>query len=100
MARTPKDEKLTVARPRKVQVTQWVEVTLDESKFDEKFMSEFREYFYPFATIEDHYQHLAQMGARGLYDSYSPFIEGYGPPKDMGIKIHVCSNETETEMMP
>lgn len=60
-----------------------VEVELDEAKFDEAFLAEFRESFYPFFDVERHVEHIAQLEARGLLDD---FTEGYGPIKDMGIK--------------
>jgi hypothetical protein len=59
-----------------------VEITLDEAKFDEAFMSEFRRSFYQFHDIEEHAEHLAQLQARGLLDF---FTEGYGEIKAMGI---------------
>jgi hypothetical protein len=59
-----------------------VEIELDETKFDEAFMAEFRQSFYPFYDINDHVEHLAQLQARGLLDF---FTEGYGEIKDMGI---------------
>lgn len=66
-----------------VEVAQVVTVELDETKFDEAFMQEFREGFYRFHTLEQHAEHIAQLEARGLIE---PFIEGYGPAEDMGIK--------------
>lgn len=72
---------------RLVQVTMTVEVTVDETKFDETFMTEFRKYMYPnFTTLDRHMEHLAQMHARGLYTD-EDFIEGYGQAKDMGIGL-------------
>ncbi|MBY3434876.1 hypothetical protein [Rhizobium laguerreae] len=59
-----------------------VEVEVDETKFDEAFLSEFRESFYPFFDVERHVEHIAQLEARGMLDD---FTEGYGPIKDMGI---------------
>lgn len=78
-----------------VAVTQIVEVELDETKFDEAFMAEFRESFYPFWEIEDHAEHIAQLEARGLLSE--EFTEGYGPLKDMGIVADVidCNEELE-----
>jgi len=64
-----------------------IHVDLDESKFTESFMEEFRRNFYDFQTIEDHAKHLAQLYTRGLVSSMSDFIEGYGNPNDMGIKF-------------
>lgn len=75
-------------------VTMEIEVTINKSKFTPEFMSEFRESFYPFETIDEHIEHLAQMHARGIYDDHS-FIEGYGYAKDMGIKFEHHSTETE-----
>lgn len=68
-----------------VEVTHLVEVELDEMKFTAEFISEFRSSFYGFKTIEEHACHLAQLQTRGLVDEHTSFIEGYGPPKDMGI---------------
>jgi len=69
-----------------------VEVEIDDSKFDEAFMAEFRESFYPFYTVERHVEHIAQLEARGLLDD---FTEGYGPIKDMGIKARTVGWEVE-----
>jgi hypothetical protein len=68
-----------------VAVTQVVKVTVDETKFTEEFLAEFRAHFYPFNTLKDHIEHLGQMHIRGVIGS--DFIEGYGPPEDMGIKF-------------
>jgi hypothetical protein len=71
---------------REVEVTQVISVEIDESKFDETFLKEFREFFYPFHEVEDHYHHLAQLYARGIVGSRkNDFIEGYGPAPEMGI---------------
>ena len=71
-----------------VEVTQLIEVELDENKFNDDFMKEFREYFYQFYMIEDHLNHLAQLYSRGIATGYSgSFIEGFGLAKDMGIKF-------------
>lgn len=69
-----------------------VTVEVDESKFDEEFMAEFREYMYPFDTVEEHMEHLAQLNARGLAYNYD-FIEGYGPTDEAGIKFVDGSGE-------
>lgn len=76
-------------------VTQWVEVEVDESKFTKEFTEEFTRYFYPFYTIDDHLKHLAQMEARGF--SSDTFIEGYGDPKEFGIKMKIVDQEEEIE---
>ncbi len=78
--------------------TSTVTVTVDETKFDENFMSEFLESFYPFQTLDDHMKHLAQLEARGLYSvGGTEFIEGYGPANEMGIEAHVSDMDLEIE---
>lgn len=71
-----------------VEVTHQVEVELDETKFTREFMSEFRASFYGFETIGEHACHLAQLVTRELVDEHTSFIEGYGPPQEMGIIFH------------
>jgi uncharacterized protein (DUF2126 family) len=84
---------------RKVQVTQTVEVTVDEATFTPEFMAEFRQFFFPFETLDEHLEHLAQLHARGIASDFPhAFIEGYGPPKDMGIRFEV-TDQTE-EVIP
>lgn len=77
-------------------VTRQVFVTVDESKFTESFMEEFRESFFPFFTVDDHREHLARLYAVGIIDGWSDeFIEGYGPANEMGIKFRDGWTETE-----
>lgn len=77
-----------------------VEVEIDETKFDEKFLKEFSEVYYNFiTTIDDHLEHLAQLYVRGLADNYS-FIEGYGDTSDMGIRFHTNSEDFESWVVP
>lgn len=80
-----------------VDVTQTVTVTLDETKFDDAFMQEFRSHFYSFDTLDEHAEHLAQLEARGLVGDYKPFVEGYGPLGEMGIKL--SSDHFEAEIV-
>ena len=70
-----------------VGVSQIIGVTVDETKFTPEFMAEFRKSFYQFHKIDDHIEHLAQLYARGFINNFSDFIEGYGDPKDFGIKF-------------
>jgi len=72
---------------KKVLVTQEIEVTVDETKFSEKFMQEFRDSFYQFDDLDAHIKHLAQLEARGFVPFDNSFIEGYGWSKDMGISF-------------
>lgn len=64
-------------------------IEVDETKFTEEWMAEFRKSFYQFYTVQDHVEHLAQLQARGIVElpDSRAFIEGYGNPADMGIKI-------------
>lgn len=79
---------------REVEVRQTVVVGIDESKFDEAFMEEFRSTMYPFKTLDDHLKHLAQLHVRGLADNKS-FIEGYGEAAEMGISFEVIDQAEE-----
>lgn len=82
-----------------VKVTQEIIVELDETKFDEKFMREFREDHYPFHSIERHAEHIAQLAARGIIESR--FIEGYGNALEMGISWKIVDGDQEaTEVKP
>lgn len=79
---------------RTVEVTQRIQVTINESKFTPEFMEEFRRDFYEFNTIEQHMEHLAQLYARGIATPYNDFIEGYGLSDDFGIKLK-CIDQSE-----
>lgn len=78
-----------------VKVVQYIDVTINEALFTEEFMEEFRESFYPFETLDEHYKHLAMLYARGFYNE--GFVEGYGDPEEMGIKIRLVDVESEVE---
>ena len=80
-----------------VMVAQTVSVDVDESKFTEEWMAEFRESFYPFHCVEDHVKHLAQLYARGLVSNFTSLIEGYGAPSDFGISF--CAIDQEDEIV-
>jgi len=90
-----------VTRRFTIDVTQTVEVELDETKFTDEFMEEFREGFFDFWTLADHAAHIAQLQARGLIDCerVGDFIEGYGPSADMGITARVVAQCTDTEQV-
>ena len=79
-----------VKRTASVTVVHTIDIEIDESKFTEEFMEEFRGYFYPFFDLEYHIEHIGQLQARGVIDlEFNPkeFIEGYGPANEMGIKL-------------
>lgn len=77
---------------REVEVCFVVEVEIDETKFTEEWMKEFRKNFYPFYTLEDHIEHIAQLEAREILTPV--FVEGYGPLKSMGIKAEITAMES------
>ena len=72
-----------------VEVTVYVKVKYDESKFTPAFMEEFREHIdTDFNTIEDHVNLLAWHAVCG--DDGDSLVEGYGFLKDMmGIDLEV-----------
>lgn len=80
-----------------IEVRQTVAVELDEAKFDDSFMQEFRESFFNLNTIEEHAEHIAQLQARGVIDLevMPEFVEGYGPSQDMGIRARVVDADVE-----
>ena len=82
---------------KQVEYRNVVEVSVDETKFDDAFMTSFRETMYPFHTINDHIEHLAQLFARGIAVNEHSFIEGYGIADNMGIRFRDL-REGETEI--
>jgi hypothetical protein len=85
-----------------VAVTQYVTVTIDESKFTPEFLEEFRKDFYPLDSLDDHIEHLAQQTARSVCPETKhwtdAFIEGYGPAKDMGIETSINDDNIKIEI--
>lgn len=84
---------------REVEVTRRVKVTVDETKFTPEFMAEFRESFFPFEEVREHVAHLGALFARGAIDEFDDFIEGYGPPKEMGIRLEAVPWSEEVEVL-
>ena len=78
-----------------IEVTITVRVSVDETKFTPEFMRDFRETFYPFHSLDDHIQHLAQMEAREMISGPTDFVEGYGQLDEMGITTRWIDTETE-----
>ena len=81
-------------------VTVTIEVELDETKFTPEFYAEYTANFSPYNTLEDHADHIAWMQATGVEDMSgrrNPFVEGYGPAKDMGISAREVCTEVEPE---
>jgi hypothetical protein len=81
-----------------VEVTQNIIVTLDETKFTPEFLAEFNGSISDWGDdLEKHAEHLAWVHATGREDleyttaATAPFVEGYGPICDLGIKAKVES---------
>ena len=77
---------------RIIEVVHTIEVELDEEKFTEEFMAEFRSYITPLFTIDEHAEYLASRYASGDIDEWG-FVEGYGEAKEFGIKFRLISEE-------
>lgn len=81
-----------------VAVTQYIEVTIDETKFNAEFFAQFNASIFDAGdNLDEHFTHLAQLNARGIYDN-GDFIEGYGPSEDMGIKFKSRDQDFEVEI--
>lgn len=67
-----------------VRVERYVEVDIDESKFNQEFFDEFNDYICDYGySLDKHIENLAYNWAMG----YCDFIEGYGQLDEMGIKF-------------
>ena len=75
---------------KKVLVSQVVTVTVDETKFTPEFYAEFRASMYPFDSLDEHIEHLAQLHARGIADGPNDFIEGYGRISHVLSLLSLC----------
>ena len=84
---------------KEARISVWVEVEVDESKFTEEFMQEFRESFFPFYNVQDHIEHLAWLFGTNRINELTNFIEGYGDPKDFGIQFTLIDDD-DVELMP
>jgi hypothetical protein len=72
---------------KNVEATGTFSVTVDETKFTQAFFEEFSKYMHEMDCVDDAIKHLAGLYARGVIDSSTKFIEGYGDVADMGIKF-------------
>ena len=70
-------------------VESYVTVTVDETKFTEEFMDEFRQSFYKFNNLDDHMRYIASLAAGGTVFYGDQFVEGYGHIKDYSIDADV-----------
>lgn len=79
-----------------VTISTMVEVQVREELFTEEWLAEWRRAFYPFHTVNDHIEHIAQLAARDMLSE--TFTEGYGPLADMGISARTVDWSQETEI--
>lgn len=72
---------------KRVQVVMTFDIEIDESKFTPEFFAQFDAAISPFGDdLNEHFEHLAQLFARGIVNGDS-FIEGYGPASELGIRF-------------
>ncbi len=77
-----------------VEVTQTVEVVLDDQHLNDDFNKQFGEYMWDVSGLEDHAKHLAQMEARGLI-GFDRQVEGYGDLRDMNGSVKITDKTEE-----
>lgn len=82
-------------------------IEIDENKFNDQWIDEWKQVYYDFDTLEEHVEHIAQCRARFQQE----FIEGYGAPLingekpiftddknvEKGINIKVISEDDDIE---
>lgn len=82
-------------------------IEIDESKFDDQWIEEWKKVYYDFHSLEEHAEHIAQYRARFQQE----FIEGYGAPLvngkeptfsdvkniEKGINIKIVSEDEDIE---
>ena len=82
----------------KVEVTQVVEVELDDEKLNDDFNEEFGSIMWKVDGLEEHATHIAQMEARGLV-GFDRFVEGYGDIRKLNCKVVVKEQSESCELM-
>lgn len=81
-----------------VRLIRTVSIEVDDAKFDEAFMEEFRKSFFPFKSLDDHLRHLACIVADRSYGTEpKEFIEGYGTLEEMGISGRILDEDVEVD---
>lgn len=81
-----------------VDVTQRVEVTLDESKFTPEFLADYQRMINSrIKTVDDHARYLGELCARGVITTTVKEVEGYGFLYAMGVKLSINRGCTEVE---
>lgn len=76
-------------RKFEVEVTQVVDVILDDEFLTDGFNKDFSSYMWKVNNIEQHAKHLAQMEARGMI-GLDKFVEGYGCLKEMNCSASIA----------
>lgn len=70
------------------------EIEFDEEVYNEEFIRDFKEVFYPFDSLKEHAEHIALHRAR----FGQKFIEGYGIPFINGEKPLVYGDREEKQV--
>lgn len=81
-----------------VEIKHTVEIEVDESKFTEKFMEEYRQYICQLYTVEEHMENLVSYYCYPNFPyefDKSEFVEGYGKLYDLGVKFVLLNTETD-----
>lgn len=98
---------MTKIRKFTVEVRQTVEVTLDADAFTPEFFEEYNTSITYRGgddgdvewALRSHAEHLGWVHATGLEDleyvSRPPFVEGYGPVDEMGIRAKTVDTDTD-----
>ncbi|SDR07983.1 hypothetical protein [Pseudovibrio sp. Tun.PSC04-5.I4] len=80
----------------RVELKSTILIDIDESKFTEEFMEQYRELIDPsFREVRDHAGLLAEFALGGIAEN-GDFVEGYGDLNQQGIKF-VDLPQVETE---
>ena len=77
-----------------VEVTQTVQVVLDDENLNDEFNKVFSEVMWDVDSLEDHAKHLAQMEARSMI-GFDKFVEGYGSLKEMNCAVKITDKTEE-----
>lgn len=84
---------------RTVKVVQFIEVEIDEAKFDDDFLTAFSKSDSTVKTVEDHIVFLATLYAKGVIGGWDDeFVENYGELRDMGIKLKEIGSDSVLEV--
>ena len=79
-----------------------IDIELDESKINQKFLDEFSETIYKVDGIGDIIKHIARAAVvedHSMGPHYKSFIEGIGPSEDIGLKVYLDYEDEEIDFV-